>query len=195
MLTIAKLRQRSMAEIAGVSRSDVSAWSQRSTQLRQRAAGHLDVEDQEPTAAQLATAQKATRTRKPEELSWAALRAQWADDERRFGVDIDAQRAARQARQHAPVDHAAVARQAVTHDLTAATFTRADLVEAIGARLPVDDTDDRPPRAVIEALADGVTQRIGNERAPHQREGSIRYTAADLITEERAIIELTGGGC
>ncbi len=30
---------------------------------------------------------------------------------------------------------------------------------------------------------------------PHQREGSIRYTAADLITEERTIIELVGGGC
>lgn len=181
-----------MAEIAGVSRGDLAAWSQRATQLRAWAAGHLIVDDQEPTVAQLAAAQKATRPHKPEGLSWAQLRAEWAGDERRFGVDMDAQLVAREVRRRTRVDYVAVARRAVAHGLKAAAFTRADLVEAIGARLPVDDTDDRCPREVIEALADGVALRIGDQRAPHQREGSVRYTAADLIAEERAIIELMG---
>ena len=99
----------------------------------------------------------------------------------------------REMRVGLPVDYAEVVRRAVSHGLTkAAAFTRADLVEAIGARLPVDDADGPSPREVIERLADGVALRIGDERQAHQREGSIRYTAADLVAEERAVIEVMG---
>lgn len=182
-----------MAEIAGADRRDLSAWSQRATQLREWAAGHLRLDgDDELSAGQLATAQKATRPRKPEGVAWASLRVAWADDDRTFRVDMDAQQAAREARRAAGVDYAEVVRRAVSHGLTKAAFTRADLVEAIGARMPVDDADGASPREVIERLADGVALRIGDERQAHQREGSIRYTAADLIAEERAIIEVMG---
>lgn len=181
-----------MAEIAGVNRGDLTSWSTRATQLREWASGHLRVECDELSAAQLATAQKATRPRKPEGVARAALRGAWAADKRTFRVNIDAQQAAREARRRAGVDYASVVRRAVSHGLTKAAFTRADLVEAIGARLPVDDADGPSPREVIERLADGVALRIGDERAAHEREGSIRYTAADLIAEERAIIELMG---
>lgn len=182
-----------MADIAGADRGDLSAWSTRATQLREWAAGHLRLDgDDELSAGQLATAQKATRPRKPEGVAWASLRVAWADDDRTFRVDMDAQQAAREARHAAGVDYAKVVRRAVSHGLTKAAFTRADLVEAIGARLPVDDADGPSPREVIERLADDVALRIGDERQAHQREGSIRYTAADLIAEERAILDVMG---
>lgn len=181
-----------MAEIAGAHRGDLMSWSTRSTQLREWASGHLRIECDELSAAQLATAQKATRPRKPEGVAWAALRGAWAADERTFRVNIDAQQAARESRLRAGVDYASVVRRAMSHGLTQAAFTRADLVEAIGARLPVDDADGASPREVIERLADDVALRIGDERAAHQREGSIRYTAADLVAEEHTIVELMG---
>ena len=75
-----------MAEIAGIDPTTLAAWSQRSTQLRQWAASNLTVVDSEKelSQAQLAAAQKATRPRKPESLSWAELRAQWRADARGF---------------------------------------------------------------------------------------------------------------
>lgn len=181
-----------MAEIAGAHRGDLRSWSQRATQLREWAAGHLRLDGDELSAGQLATAQKATRPRKPEGVAWAALRVAWAADDRTFGVNPKAQLAAREARQQAGVDYAEAVRRAVAHGLKQAAFTRADLVEAIGARMPVDDADGPSPREVIERLADDVALRIGDERAAHQREGSIRYTAADLVAEEQAIVELMG---
>lgn len=182
-----------MAEIAGADRRDLTAWSTRATQLREWAAGHLRLDgDDELSAGQLATAQKATRPRKPEGVPWVSLRVAWADDDRTFRVDMDAQQAARDARRAAGVDYAEVVRRAVSHGLKKAAFTRADLIEAIGARMPVDDADGPSPREVIERLADGVALRIGDERAAHQREGSIRYTAADLVAEERAVIDMMG---
>ena len=62
-----------MAEIAGVDKESIKAWSRRSTRLREWARDNLVVVDGEPTAQQLAAAQKATRPAKPESTSWAAL--------------------------------------------------------------------------------------------------------------------------
>jgi conjugative relaxase-like TrwC/TraI family protein len=50
-----------MAELAGVDRASITAWSRRSSQLRQWAANHLRMQDAPLSAAQLAAAQKATR--------------------------------------------------------------------------------------------------------------------------------------
>ncbi|MBU8834348.1 MobF family relaxase [Mycolicibacterium goodii] len=183
-----------MAEVAGVDRSTIRAWSQRSSQLREWARGNLVLADEQPSAAQLGVAQKATRPRKPESLSWAQLRADWASDARGFDVDAEAQRQARQLRRAAAgVDVREVARQAVAGIHKAATFTRADLIEAITAALPVDAaaTAGVSPRELVETLADEVLIPVTAEREPHQREGSVRYTAAELLAEERAIIDLT----
>ncbi|MFS0901378.1 MobF family relaxase, partial [Mycolicibacterium litorale] len=89
-----------MAEIAGIDPTTISAWSQRSTQLRQWAANNLTVIDAVAglSQAQLAAAQKATRPRKPESLSWAELRAQWRADARGLRVSRAAQQQAREAR-------------------------------------------------------------------------------------------------
>jgi conjugative relaxase-like TrwC/TraI family protein len=77
-----------MADIAGADRGDLRSWSTRATQLREWASGHLRVECDELSAAQLATAQKATRPRKPEGVAWASLRVAWADDDRTFRVGL-----------------------------------------------------------------------------------------------------------
>jgi len=66
-----------MAEIAGIDKDCLTAWSQRSTRLREWAKHNLVVVDGEPTPAQLATAQKATRPAKPESLAWETLKDQW----------------------------------------------------------------------------------------------------------------------
>jgi conjugative relaxase-like TrwC/TraI family protein len=71
-----------MAEIAGIDRQPITAWSHRSTQLREWAAHNLTVaEGGALSAAQLAAAQKATRPAKPEELAWAQLLRQWRGGE------------------------------------------------------------------------------------------------------------------
>ena len=87
-----------MAEIAGVAKESLKAWSQRSTRLREWAKNNLVVVDGEPTAAQIAAAQKATRPPKPETLAWEELKEQWRADERGLKLERDAHFAARDAR-------------------------------------------------------------------------------------------------
>jgi conjugative relaxase-like TrwC/TraI family protein len=70
-----------MAEIIGIERESITAWSRRSSQLRYWAARNLSVVDGPLSAVQLAAAQKATRPAKPEELAWATLRQQWQADD------------------------------------------------------------------------------------------------------------------
>jgi conjugative relaxase-like TrwC/TraI family protein len=99
-----------MAELAGVDRDTITAWSRRSTQLREWAAHNLKVvEGGSLSAAQLATAQKATRPAKPEELAWAQLLGQWRADARGLHLDrafFDAACAARRAIARTPFDRA-----------------------------------------------------------------------------------------
>jgi hypothetical protein len=59
---------------------------------------HLVVIDGEPTPAQLAAAQKATRPSKPESLAWTDLKQQWRTDARGLRLDRDAHLAARTER-------------------------------------------------------------------------------------------------
>ena len=87
-----------MAELAGVDRDTITAWSRRSSQVREWAANNLKVVDGPLSAAQLATAQKATRPAKPEELAWTTLLEQWRADPRRLHLDRAAFEEARAAR-------------------------------------------------------------------------------------------------
>lgn len=189
-----------MAEVAGVGRDTIRAWSQRSTQLRQWAEQNLVVDEQGgATAAQLAAGQKATRPAKPEHLSWGELKQLWANDERGVVVDESAQLAARRARTSTRFDIHALSRDAAT-GIDKAAFTRADLVEAIGARLPpsIDgaaskfDGNAIPPRYLIEGIAERIGIRISAPRLAHEREGHERFTTAAVIAEEAAIVDLMG---
>jgi conjugative relaxase-like TrwC/TraI family protein len=178
-----------MAELAGVDRDTITAWSRRSTQLRDWAAHHLSVQDAPLSAAQLAAAQKATRPAKPEELAWGELLGQWRADPR--GVRFDrasfhAARAARIRAARAPFDRARLAAAAARIDK--ATFTRADLIEIVGAQLPVDL--EQSPRQVVEAAVDELGMRLTAPRAHHEREGHERWTLDRILAEEVAVLDL-----
>lgn len=178
-----------MAEIAGVSAASIKAWSQRSTRLREWAKDNLVVVDGEPTAAQLATAQKATRPTKPEQLAWDELKAMWRADARGLDLDRDAHFAAREARRaqaRTPLDRARIAHMAARIDKAA--FTRADMVEIVGAQLPVGAVGE--PRALIEAFVDDVGVRISAPREAHHREGHEKYTVDAIMLEESRILDM-----
>jgi conjugative relaxase-like TrwC/TraI family protein len=134
-----------MAELAGVERESITAWSRRSSQLREWAAHHLNAVEGPLSAAQLAAAQKATRPAKPEEFAWGELLARWRGDARGLRLDrasFDQARAARRAAARTPFDQARLVDAAA--QINKAAFTRADLVEIIGAQLPIDS--ERSPR-------------------------------------------------
>jgi conjugative relaxase-like TrwC/TraI family protein len=178
-----------MAELAGVDRETITAWSRRSTALREWAARNLRVVDGPLSAAQLAAAQKATRPAKPEELAWAQLVAQWRADARGLRLDraaFDAARAARRSAARSPLDRARVA--AAAEKIDKAAFTRADLVEILGAQLPVDT--ERTPRDLLESAVDEVAVRLTAPRAAHEREGHERFTLDAILEEEAAVLDL-----
>jgi conjugative relaxase-like TrwC/TraI family protein len=178
-----------MAEIAGVTAASIKAWSQRSTRLREWAKDNLVVVDGEPTAAQLATAQKATRPTKPEQLAWDELKTMWRADARGLDLDRDAHFAAREARRaqaRTPLDRARIAHMAARIDKAA--FTRADMVEIVGAQLPVGAVGE--PRALIEAFVDDVGVRISAPREAHHREGHEKYTVDAVMLEESRILDM-----
>lgn len=179
-----------MAEVAGITGETITAWSQRSTQLRAWAAGNLAVADaRHLTPAQLATAQKATRPAKPEELTWVQLRAQWRADGRGLAVDGAAWRQARHVRQQAactPLNRDWLVGAAARIEMAA--FTRADLIEVVGAQLPVDT--EYSPRTLVESAVDHVAKRLTPSRQSHQREGYERFTTEAIVAEEAALLDL-----
>ncbi|MGU3649850.1 MobF family relaxase [Mycolicibacterium sp. A43C] len=178
-----------MAEIAGITPDCIKGWSRRSTRLREWAANNLELVDGEPSAAQLQTAQKATRPAKPEGLGWEQLRGFWRGDVRGLTRDRAAHAVAREARVNAPrvlLDRGRLARMVAGIDKAA--FTRADLVELVGALLPVDAPGD--PRALIEKITDMVAVRVSAPRAAHHREGHERFTVDAVIAEEARIFDI-----
>ncbi len=178
-----------MAEIAGITTKCIRAWSRRSTRLREWAHNNLIVVDGAPSAQQLAAAQKATRPAKPESQSWAELKAEWRADARGLELDRAAHLDARRARRAAPrilLDRARLARL-VAH-IDKAAFTRADLVELVGALLPVDAPEH--PRALIEKIVDAVGLRVSAPRAAYHREGHELFTVDAVIAEEQRIFDM-----
>ena len=178
-----------MAEIAGVDKDCLTAWSQRSTRLREWAHSNLVVVDGKLSAAQTAAAQKATRPAKPESLAWETLKKQWCADARGLVLDRGAHYGARAGRRRAArraLDRARLAEMAAGIDK--ATFTRADMVELIGAQLPVDVAGE--PRELIEQIVDAVGVRISAPRCAHEREGHEKYTVDVIMAEEARILGL-----
>ena len=137
----------------------------------------------------MAAAQKATSPRKPEHLSWAELREGWRADARGFGVGSRrANRGAARAEAAGTAPRRGWralgcwwigARLRRGGALDKAAFTRADLVEVIGAQLPLITDRDTPsatggrwmrrcrgrrgalmPRRAIDAAVDAVGVRL-----------------------------------
>ena len=189
-----------MAELAGVDRDTITAWSRRSTQLRDWAAHNLHVVDGPLTAAQLAAAQKATRPPNPKSSPGPQLVEQWRADARGLRLDraaFDAARAARRAAARTAVRPRAhrwprpADRQGGVHprrpggDPRRATARstpsapRAQLVEAA-----VDEIGDAADRAARRASA-------RRPRALHPRPDPGRGTAMlDLVDarDDRAVL-------
>lgn len=178
-----------MADIAGVTKACLTAWSRRSTRLREWARNNLVVVDGEPNAQQLAAAQKATRPAKPESKPWAELKQEWRADARGLELDRAAHVEARDARRAAPrilTDRTRLAHMVGAIDKSA--FTRADLVELAGALLPVDVPED--PRTLIEKIVDTVAVRVSAPREAHHREGHELFTVDAVISEEERIFAM-----
>lgn len=177
-----------MAEVAGVTPACIKAWSQRSSRLREWAHNHLIVVDGAPTAQQLAAAQKATRPAKPEGKSWGELKAEWRADPRYLHVEKAAHLAARTARRAAAPSRLRARLAGAVAQIDKAAFTRADLVELVGAQMPVDAPGE--PRDLIERLVDTFGIRVSAPRAAHHREGHEVFTIEAVIAEEARIFEL-----
>ena len=141
-----------MAELAGIDRDTITAWSRRSTQLREWAAHNLTVVDAAAVggaAGDRAESHPPLQTRRARlgDNCWssgAPMRAAWQLDRAAF----DAARAARRTAARTPFDRARLADAA--EKIEKAAFTRADLVEIVGAQLPVDS--ERTPRELVEAV-------------------------------------------
>jgi conjugative relaxase-like TrwC/TraI family protein len=177
-----------MAEVAGVTPACIKAWSLRSTRLREWAHNNLVVVEGELSAQQLAAAQKATRPAKPESTSWAELKAEWRADARRVHLDRAAHLEARAARRGAARSRVRARLERVVAQIDKAAFTRADLVELVGALLPVDAPGD--PRALIEQYVDRLGIRMSAARAAHHREGHELFTVEAVIAEEQRIFDM-----
>lgn len=178
-----------MAELAGVARATIKAWSRRSTRLRQWAADNLQVMNDTPRARQLAAAQRATRPDKPESLSWETLKEQWRADGRGFDLDRRAwqqARAEREAENRRGFNRRRLSQMAAK--IPKAGFTRADMVELMAAHWPVIGDDD--VRGEVETAVDEVSMRISAPRQAHNREGNERYTIDLVVAEEKAIFDM-----
>ena len=80
------------------------------------------------------------------------------------------------------------ARLAEAARIEKAAFTRADLVEILGAQLSVDT--DRSPRELVGAAVDEIGVRLSAPRAALQREGHERFTLDRILAEEAAVLDL-----
>ena len=158
--------------------------------MRQWAAGHLAVVDGAAlTPAQLAAAQKATRPTKPEQLSWAELRAGWRTDERGLAIDAAAYRRARHGRRtvtgprfsHRPSRPRP--RGSRRRRSPAPTSSRSS---APNSR----STPPGPARELVEAAVDDVAVRLSAPREAHQREGHERFTLEVILAEEAGVLDL-----
>jgi conjugative relaxase-like TrwC/TraI family protein len=177
-----------MAEVAAVTKDCVMAWSRRSTRLREWAHHNLVVVDGQPTAQQLAAAQKATRPAKPESKSWAELKGDWRADARGLHLDRAAHLEARTARRAAARVRLRTRLVRMVAQIDKPAFTRADLVELVGALLPVNAPGD--PRELIEQLVDLVGVRVSAAREAHHREGHELFTVEAVIAEEQRIFDM-----
>jgi hypothetical protein len=76
----------------------------------------------------------------------------------------------------------------MTAHIDKAAFTRADMVELIGAQLPVDAPGT--PRELIEQIVDAVGVRVSAPRQAHEREGHEKYSLDVVMAEEARIFGL-----
>ena len=179
-----------MAELAGVDRDTITAWSRRSTQLREWAAHNLTVVE---GAVVGGAAGGRAEGHPPGQTRRARLGTAVGAVARRCARPAPGPRSlrcsARGAARSGAHRRSTGARLAdAAEKIEKAAFTRADLVEIVGAQLPVDT--ERTPRELVEAAVDEVSIRLTAPRAAHQREGHERFTLDRILAEEAAVLDL-----
>jgi len=161
-----------MAELAGVDRDTISAWSRRSSQLREWAARNLKVvEGGSLSAAQLAARAESHPPGQPEELAWTQLLMQWRADAR--GLLLDRASFRRGARGAAHIGAHALRPGARggrgREGGEVGVHSRLTWLRSSARNYPVDT--ERTPRELVEVAVDEVSLRLTAPRAAHQRGG------------------------
>lgn len=185
-----------MADLRGFDRDTIEDWSRRHTEIQAWVEETIGA-DASTSAAATATAQKATRAVKSVAgTTTEQLRSEWRSDERGM-PDLGAVLA--------PADRLAVDPIPPTVDAVLelvasrrSTYTRADVVEAAAALWPAG-ADPAAVRRDVEALAGAAMgasvvltvdpDRQAGQRAPHQREGSVRYSSSAVLEREQRMLE------
>lgn len=195
-----------MAELANIDRATVEAWSQRHTQIE----AWLDGHELGAGAAASAVAQKTTRESKGEMSTTSELRAMWKEDARAQGINISAlsQFPDREVEVRTAEPSTAEVLAAVGEHRS--TWTRADLVEATAARMPVGADPstvlERVEAIVSEALGEAISLeaparsqarrdglvREANGRPLDEREGSAKFTTPLTIQREADTLARAG---
>ena len=179
-----------MAELAGVDRDTITAWSRRSSQLREWAAHNLKVVE----AARCRRRSWRPRRKppaRPNPKSWPGPRC-WCS-----GAPMSAacswtahpstRRARRGARQRTPRSTARASptrpRRSTRRRSPAPTWSRSSAHN-------YPSTPSARPRELVEAAVDEVSIRLTAPRAAHQREGHERFTLDRILAEEMAVLDL-----
>ena len=158
-----------MAELAGVDRETITAVVATLQPAAGMGAHHLDVVQGDASRRRSWRPRRRPPARPNPRSSPGPTLEQWRADARGLRLDRAAfdERARRGVRPRAPRSIGRAGDAAAR--IEKAAFTRADLVEVIGAQVPVDT--ERSPREVVEAAVDEVGMRVTAPRAAHQREG------------------------
>ncbi|CAM3426462.1 MobF family relaxase [Tsukamurella hominis] len=182
-------RDSGVAEIVGVNPQAIKLFSKRKTQLDEWVRENVDGR---VGAAATAAGQRATKVVKGEDQTLDELRDAWESELAEHGINVVERGNAIAPHNMQPptVDEVLeFVRQGRS------TWTRADLVEAVGTLWPPSNDDPREVLRQIEALTDEAVAQCWQssvDRAAHHREGSIRFTSEEVVVEEAAALEMAG---
>ncbi|GAA0638061.1 MobF family relaxase [Sporichthya brevicatena] len=202
------------AEIAGIPAALMKLWSKRTAQIEPEAAAKIaEYENsfhRSLTGAERAAVTKtAVLTTRPGKSypDPGSLHTRWVAEARRAGHDpaavvADVRAAAdRRARDAGPGSDAGTAAAAVMAAAeTRSTFSRADVVAQVAARLPVDARGAAAVLRTVEALTDqglGLDDAVAVGRQPHgvtARASDARWAGAQVLAAEARVLSLAERG-
>jgi conjugative relaxase-like TrwC/TraI family protein len=172
------------ADIAGIPRTVVRAFSQRRAEIEQRMAEHGATSAR---AAQVATLD----TRRPKhEVDGTTLHGQWQQRASELGFDLAGGAAVVRRRDCAPVDVSArdraVAGVAAPSGVTrhVSTFARRDVIQHLCGKF-----DASADAAQVLASADDAVAATGVVALGADAEGDRRYTTTELLAVERHLVD------
>ena len=180
-----------MAELAGVDPASITAWSQRSTQLRQWAAHNLVVVDGRAGRRRRSWRPRRRPPARPNPSSWrgrscgscgARMRADCGCIGRAL-TRPGPRGGRRRGRRSIGAGSRTWRRRSTRRRSPAPTWWRSS---ARSCR----STPNAPRDEVVEAAVDEIGMRLTGPRAAHQREGHERFTLDRILAEEAVLLDL-----